>query len=80
MINGLNGQCNVIIWILKVIVQRTLAAKSIAHARAATILAGYLKFLPLFLIIMPGMISRVLFPGIHPDCKCTIFERTVEAM
>uniref|UniRef100_K1RFI5 Sodium/myo-inositol cotransporter 2 n=1 Tax=Magallana gigas TaxID=29159 RepID=K1RFI5_MAGGI len=45
----------------QVIVQRTLAAKSIAHARAATILAGYLKFLPLFLIIMPGMISRVLY-------------------
>ncbi|XP_062603666.1 sodium/mannose cotransporter SLC5A10-like [Saccostrea cucullata] len=46
----------------QVIVQRTLAAKSIAHARAATILASYLKFLPLFLIIMPGMISRVLYP------------------
>lgn len=45
------------------IVQRTLAAKSIAHARAATIVAGYLKFLPLFLIIMPGMISRVLYSG-----------------
>lgn len=45
----------------QVIVQRTLAAKSIAHARAATIVAGYLKFLPLFLIIMPGMISRVLY-------------------
>ncbi|KAJ8300584.1 hypothetical protein KUTeg_022103, partial [Tegillarca granosa] len=46
----------------QVIVQRTLSAKNIGHARAATIMAGYLKFLPLFLIIMPGMISRVLFP------------------
>lgn len=40
-----------------------MAAKNIGHARAATLMAGYLKFLPLFLIIMPGMISRVLFPG-----------------
>nr|XP_022320872.1 sodium/glucose cotransporter 5-like [Crassostrea virginica] len=46
----------------QVIVQRTLAAKNIGHARAASLMAGYLKFLPLFLIIMPGMISRVLFP------------------
>ncbi|XP_060586945.1 sodium/mannose cotransporter SLC5A10-like [Ruditapes philippinarum] len=45
----------------QVIVQRTLAAKNIAHARGGTIVAGYLKILPLFLIIIPGMISRVLF-------------------
>ncbi|XP_063414642.1 sodium/mannose cotransporter SLC5A10-like [Mytilus trossulus] len=45
----------------QVIVQRALAAKNIGHARGATLMAGYLKFLPLFLIIMPGMISRVLF-------------------
>jgi sodium/myo-inositol cotransporter 3 len=48
---------------LQVIVQRTLAAKNIAHARGGTIVAGYLKILPLFLIIIPGMISRVLFTG-----------------
>ena len=47
----------------QVIVQRALAAKNIGHARGATLMAGYLKFLPLFLIIMPGMISRVLFTG-----------------
>jgi len=46
-----------------VIVQRTLAAKNIAHARGATIVAGYFKLLPLFLIIFPGMVSRVLYPG-----------------
>ena len=45
------------------IVQRALAAKDIGHARGATLMAGYLKFLPLFIIIMPGMISRVLFTG-----------------
>lgn len=47
----------------KVIVQRALAAKNIANAKAGTILAGYLKFTPLFLIVFPGMMSRILFPG-----------------
>uniref|UniRef100_A0A8C5X4P7 Sodium/mannose cotransporter SLC5A10 n=1 Tax=Malurus cyaneus samueli TaxID=2593467 RepID=A0A8C5X4P7_9PASS len=47
----------------QVIVQRSLSAKNLSHAKAGSILASYLKMLPLFLIIMPGMISRVLFPG-----------------
>ncbi|XP_076447023.1 sodium/mannose cotransporter SLC5A10-like [Babylonia areolata] len=46
----------------QVIVQRALAARSMAHAQAATLLAGFLKLTPLFLIIIPGMISRVLYP------------------
>ncbi|XP_067672918.1 sodium/glucose cotransporter 4-like [Haliotis asinina] len=46
----------------QVIVQRALAAKNISNAKAGTILAGYLKFLPMFLIVFPGMISRILFP------------------
>ncbi|OXB68773.1 hypothetical protein ASZ78_002188, partial [Callipepla squamata] len=47
----------------QVIVQRSLSARSLSHAKAGSILASYLKMLPLFVIIMPGMISRVLFPG-----------------
>ncbi|XP_039416172.1 sodium/glucose cotransporter 5 isoform X1 [Corvus cornix cornix] len=46
----------------QVIVQRSLSAKNLSHAKAGSILASYLKMLPLFLIIMPGMISRVLYP------------------
>ncbi|XP_071110844.1 sodium/glucose cotransporter 4-like isoform X2 [Haliotis cracherodii] len=46
----------------QVIVQRALAAKNISNAKAGAILAGYLKFLPMFLIVFPGMISRILFP------------------
>ncbi|XP_072734050.1 sodium/mannose cotransporter SLC5A10 isoform X2 [Ciconia boyciana] len=46
----------------QVIVQRSLSAKSLSHAKAGSILASYLKMLPLFVIIMPGMISRVLYP------------------
>lgn len=48
---------------MQVIVQRSLSARSLSHAKAGSILASYLKMLPLFVIIMPGMISRVLFPG-----------------
>ena len=44
-------------------VQRVLAAQSISHARGGTLLAGYLKVLPLFMIIIPGMISRALYPN-----------------
>ncbi|NXJ34498.1 SC5AA protein, partial [Ciconia maguari] len=47
----------------QVIVQRSLSAKSLSHAKAGSILASYLKMLPLFVIIMPGMISRVLYPA-----------------
>ncbi|RWS08778.1 Sodium/myo-inositol cotransporter-like protein [Dinothrombium tinctorium] len=47
----------------QVVVQRLLAAKSLAHAQGGTLFAGFLKTLPLFLIIVPGMISRVLYPS-----------------
>ncbi|XP_060064253.1 sodium/glucose cotransporter 4-like [Ylistrum balloti] len=46
----------------QVIVQRSLAAKNLSHAKGGSILAGYLKLLPLFLMIFPGMISRALYP------------------
>uniref|UniRef100_K7G1G8 Sodium/mannose cotransporter SLC5A10 n=1 Tax=Pelodiscus sinensis TaxID=13735 RepID=K7G1G8_PELSI len=55
----------------QVIVQRSLSAKNLSHAKAGSILASYLKMLPLGLIIMPGMISRVLYPDtvscVDPD-------------
>ncbi|XP_034736480.1 sodium/glucose cotransporter 4 [Etheostoma cragini] len=46
----------------QVIVQRSLSAKSLSHAKAGSVLGGYLKVLPMFFIVMPGMISRALFP------------------
>merc|ERR1719193_1859598 len=45
----------------QVIVQRTLAAKNITHAKGGVLLAGTLKFLPLFLLVLPGMAARVLY-------------------
>ncbi|XP_026539002.1 sodium/glucose cotransporter 5 [Notechis scutatus] len=46
----------------QVIVQRSLSARSLNHAKAASILASYLKMLPMIVIVMPGMISRILYP------------------
>ena len=46
---------------MKVIVQRTLAAKDLSNAKIGCVLAGLIKITPMFLIIMPGMISRILF-------------------
>merc|ERR1719494_656545 len=48
----------------QVIVQRTLGAKNINHARLGTVLAGFLKLLPLYIMVMPGMISRIRNPDL----------------
>uniref|UniRef100_A0AC11CN55 Solute carrier family 5 member 4 n=1 Tax=Ovis aries TaxID=9940 RepID=A0AC11CN55_SHEEP len=45
----------------QVIVQRCLSGKNMSHVKAACITCGYLKLLPMFLMVMPGMISRILF-------------------
>lgn len=42
------------------IVQRTLAAANIKQARRGTIFAAYMKLLPLFIFIVPGMIAFAL--------------------
>ncbi|XP_016295934.1 sodium/myo-inositol cotransporter-like [Sinocyclocheilus anshuiensis] len=58
------GQTPASIWYWcadQVIVQRVLAARNIAHAKGSTLMAGFLKVLPMFIIVIPGMISRVLF-------------------
>ncbi len=47
----------------QVIVQRTLSAKNIEHARGGTVLAGFLKILPVFMLVVPGMIARSLYPS-----------------
>ncbi|XP_057627374.1 sodium/glucose cotransporter 1-like isoform X1 [Chionomys nivalis] len=45
----------------QVIVQRCLSAKNMSHVKAGCILCGYLKLLPMFLMIMTGMVSRILY-------------------
>ena len=57
----------------QVIVQRTLASKNISHAKGGVLLAGTLKFLPLFLLVIPGMAARVLYKnevGCSDPHKC----------
>lgn len=43
--------------------QRSLAAKTLTHAKGGSLLTAYLKILPFFAILLPGMISRILFTG-----------------
>lgn len=42
------------------IVQRVLSAKNISQARKGTIFAGYIKMLPLFIFVIPGMLAVAL--------------------
>src|SRR5438105_9552644 len=45
----------------QVIVQRVLSAKDEGHAKAGTIFAGFLKVLPVFILVLPGLIAVALF-------------------
>jgi len=52
----------------QVIVQRVLSAKDEGHAKAGTIFAGFLKVLPVFLLVLPGLIAYGLYPTMfHVD-------------
>ncbi|HEX3034508.1 MAG TPA: sodium:solute symporter [Thermodesulfobacteriota bacterium] len=46
------------------IVQRVLSARGESEANTGSILAGYLKILPPFLFVVPGIIAAVLYEGI----------------
>ena len=41
----------------QVIVQRVLSARDEGHAKAGTIFAGFLKILPVFMLVLPGIIA-----------------------
>lgn len=49
------------------IVQRVLSARNINHARSGTILAGFLKILPVFILVLPGLIAAALYPEVSGD-------------
>lgn len=51
----------------QMIVQRTLAADNVKSARTATIFAGFLKILPVFILVLPGLAGAVLFKEIAPN-------------
>jgi len=45
----------------QVIVQRVLSARDEGHAKAGTIFAGFLKILPVFMLVLPGIVAVALF-------------------
>lgn len=50
------------------IVQRALSAQSVDHGRWGALLAGALKLLPLFIMVLPGSIAIQLYPNLErPD-------------
>src|SRR5579863_6625829 len=57
----------------QVIVQRVLSARDEGHAKAGTIFAGFLKLLPVFVLVIPGLIAFPLYPQLFPvvDGKVT---------
>ncbi len=51
----------------QMIVQRVLGARSEAQARGGALLCGALKILPVFVLVLPGLIARALYPDITGD-------------
>ncbi|XP_041474166.1 sodium/glucose cotransporter 4-like isoform X2 [Lytechinus variegatus] len=77
------GQNFVALWYWatdQVIVQRALSAKNLSHGQGATLLAGFLKTLPLFLIVMPGMIARIFYTGAHGLLSAVILSALMSSL
>ncbi|XP_044786550.1 sodium/glucose cotransporter 1 isoform X2 [Bubalus bubalis] len=58
----------------QIFVQGCLAGKNLSHVKGGCVLCGFLKLLPMFSIVMPGMISRVLYTdevacAVPSECK-----------
>lgn len=49
------------------IVQRLLGAKNVENARRGSLLAAFLKITPVFILVLPGLISAVLYPESRGD-------------
>ena len=47
------------------IIQRVLGGKDIRHARWGVIFAGFLKIIPLFVMVIPGAIALTIYPDIE---------------
>ncbi len=51
----------------QVIVQKTLSARTIEEGRRGAIFSGYLKILPVFILVLPGLIAKALYPDVTGD-------------
>ena len=47
------------------IIQRVLGGKDIRHARWGVIFAGFLKIIPLFVMVIPGAIALTVYPDMN---------------
>jgi len=47
----------------QVIVQKTLSARSVSEARKGAFFCAALKILPVFILVLPGLIAKVLYPA-----------------
>ena len=59
------------------IVQRVLAARNVTEARRGTILAGYLKVLPVFIFVLPGMVAAALYADVRSGAGDTAYPALV---
>lgn len=55
------------------IVQRVLGARDLRQGQAGTLFCGFLKILPPFLFLIPGILCAVLHPGIADDKDVFLF-------
>ena len=68
------------------IVQRALGAKDEHEAKRGALFAGFLKILPVFIIVLPGVIAYALFlkgdfnPGTDQDAKYVYKEMIVQLL
>jgi len=47
----------------QVMVQRVLATKEVYISQQACVFAGWLKVLPMYLMVLPGLVAAALYPG-----------------
>src|SRR6476619_1836937 len=59
------------------IVQRVLAAKNVDQARRGTVFAGFLKILPVFIFVLPGMIASALYADVRGGAADTAYPSLV---
>lgn len=53
------------------IVQRVLGAQSLRDAKTGPLFAGFIKILPVFILVLPGVLGYVLFKDIITDANDT---------
>ena len=64
----------------QVIVQRVLAARGISDARRGAIFAGFLKILPVFIFVLPGVIAAALYTEIRTGASDRAFPALVTGL